>query len=69
MVASPKMPEVRYPDPPPPAPERSDAQTQALAASQRELAQRRFGRANTVLNNSNGETSAAIRLLGGAART
>lgn len=71
MVGKPSMPEVRYPDPVPPAPERSSAQTQALADMQRSQFFRRGGRATTMLTGGTGTEggSSAIRFLGGAART
>lgn len=65
------MPEIRYPDPLPPAPDRSDAQTQALAEQQRSQFFRRGGRAATMLTGGTGTEggSGAIRFLGAAART
>lgn len=67
----PKTPAVVIPDPLPPAPERSDAETENLAEEQR----RRFsgaqgGRASTFLT-AGGTTqgSSAVRFLGGAAAT
>ena len=69
--SKPKKPRVVQPDPLPPPPERSDAETEALADEQR----RRFagasgGRASTFL--TSGGTSAgssAVRFLGGASAT
>lgn len=71
MVSTPKMPEVRYPDLLPPPPERSDAQTQALAEAQRSRFFRGGGRATTMLTGGSGTEggTGAIRFLGGAART
>lgn len=71
MVSRPKMPEVRYPDPLPPPPERSGSETQALAEQQRSQFFRRGGRATTMLTGGAGTEgdSGAIRFLGGAART
>lgn len=67
MVSTPKMPEVQYPDPPPPAPERSDAETQSMAAAQREKFFKRRGRASTMLTGGTGTDGgmSAARYLGG----
>lgn len=62
---------VPLPAPLPPAPERSDVQTQQLADQQRKrFAGAGGGRVSTYLT-SGGTTSgsAAVRFLGGAART
>lgn len=67
-----KTPEVRQPDPLPPVPERSDAETAALAEDQRRRAAGRTqGRAATWLSGGNsGQTaSSAVRYLGASART
>lgn len=68
MVSKPSMPEPRLPDPLPPPPERSDAETEALAEQQRSQFARRGGRAATILTGGLGteQGSAAVRLLGGA---
>lgn len=67
----PSVPEVRYPDPLPPAPERTDAETAALAEEQRARFASRRGRASTMLTGGGGVDggSAAVQFLGGAART
>lgn len=61
------QPAVRYPDPLPPPPERSDAETAALAEQQREGARSRRGRAATLLTSGQGadEGFRASRFLGG----
>ena len=68
---SPKPATQPLPKPLPPAPERSDVQTEQLAAEQRKrFAGASGGRASTFL--TSGGTSAgssAVRFLGGAART
>ena len=71
MVSRNSTPEVRYPDPPPPVPERSDTETQTLAEEQRKRFFGRSGRASTMLTGGSGvdEGSAAVRFLGGAAKT
>lgn len=71
LFSTPKMPEVRTPDPLPPAPTRSAEDTSALAASQRESFFRRGGRASTMLTGGAGTGGgvSVIRFLGGAART
>ena len=71
MVSKPKMPEVRYPDPLPPPPERSDVETSALAEQQRARFGRNNGRAMTMLTGGGGveSGSSAMRYLGGAAKT
>lgn len=69
--AKPKAAPVVMPDPLPPAPERSDAQTQQLADEQRKkFAGSSAGRAATFLTQG-GTTAAssAVRFLGGAAST
>lgn len=70
MVSTPKAPAVRYPDPLPPTPERTDAETAALADEQRGQFARR-GRAATMLTGGAGTEggTSAVRFLGGAART
>lgn len=67
-----KQPEVRYPDPLPPPPERSDAQTQQLVQEQRSKYSRK-GRAATMLMGSGAGSAApgatashALRMLSGA---
>ena len=45
MVSKPKMPDVKYPDPLPPPPERTDAETAGLAEEQRRKFFGRGGRA------------------------
>lgn len=69
--SKPKAAPIIMPDPLPPAPERSDAETQALADEQRKrFAGSSAGRAATFL--TQGGTSAAssaVRFLGGAAAT
>jgi hypothetical protein len=71
MAGRTSQPQVRYPDPLPPPPERSDAQTQELAAEQRAALFRRGGRASTILTGGQGVDggSTAARFLGSAART
>lgn len=71
MVGRPKVPEPRYPDPLPPAPERSDAETASLAEDQRSRFFLRGGRAASMLTGGTGAESGtgAARFLGGAART
>lgn len=71
LFSSPKMPEVKTPDPLPPAPERSAEVTSALAAEQRSRFFRRGGRAGTMLTGGSGAGggTSAISFLGGAART
>lgn len=66
-----KTPAVRYPDPLPAPPERSSADTAALAGEQRSRFFRQGGRATTMLTGGSGAGSgaSAIRFLGGAART
>ena len=65
-MSKPKMPKVQYPDPPPPAPERNDEATAALAEAQRSGFFRKGGRASTFLGGSTGgQTSSAMRVLGG----
>lgn len=66
MGGRPKMPAVRYPDPAPPAPERSDSQTAALADQQRAMFFRRGGRAATFLGagGTSQPVSSAMRFLG-----
>lgn len=66
MVSKPKVPEVRYPDPPPPVPERSSADTAALADAQRREMFTKGGRAMTMLTGGQGTGggSGAIRFLG-----
>lgn len=68
-MSRPKMPAVRYPDPPPPAPERSDSETSALAEQQRQSFFRRGGRAATFLGATGASqpTFSAIRFLGAGA--
>jgi len=68
MVGRPKMPAVQYPDPPPPAPERSTGETADLAAEQRRMFFKRGGRASTFLGASGGgqPASVALRFLGAA---
>lgn len=69
MVGRPKVPEVRYPDPLPPPPSRSDAEDAALQDEQRTSFARK-GRAATFLSGgTRDEASAAVRFLGDAART
>lgn len=65
-MSRPKMPAVRYPDPPPPAPERSDSETAALVEAQRGKFFKRGGRAMTFLGNAGGQQpqSLAMRFLG-----
>lgn len=65
------MPEVKTPDPLPPAPVRSAQDTAALAARQREGYFRRAGRQATSLTGGGGTGGgvSAIRFLGGAAQT
>jgi len=65
-----RTPDVRVPEPLPPPPERTDAETAALAEEQRLAAQRR-GRVATMLTGGRGAEggSSAVRFLGGAART
>lgn len=64
MGSRPKTPRVVYPDPPPPAPERNDADTAALAESQRSGFFRRSGRAGTFLNGTGGTAATgAMRFL------
>lgn len=62
-----KPPAVRYPDPAPPPPERTDAETEVLAEEQRSRFGR-GGRASTLLTGGQGTTGAsyAVRTLGGA---
>lgn len=65
-------PQVRMPDPLPPAPERTSTETQNLADEQRRrFAMNQAGRAATMLTGGSGTSgaSAAVRFLGGAART
>lgn len=71
LFSTPKMPEVKTPDPLPPAPVRSAEDTSNLAAQQRESFFRRGGRASTMLTGGAGTGGgvSAIRFLGGAART
>lgn len=71
LFSKPKVPEVKTPDPLPPAPERSSEETAALAEEQRSRFARRAGRASTMLTGGAGADSgsSAIRFLGGAART
>lgn len=71
LFSKPKVPEVRTPDPLPPAPERTAEETAALAEDQRSRFARRSGRAGTMLTGGSGTEggSSAIRFLGGAART
>lgn len=67
----PKVAPVVVPDPLPPAPERTDTETQALADEQRKrFASAGGGRAATFLTGG-GTTagSSAVRFLGGAAAT
>ena len=67
----PKMPEApRVPDALPPAPERTDAETAALAEQQRNRVLRR-GRASTMLTGGAGTDggSSVVSFLGGSART
>ena len=71
LFSKPKMPEVKDPAPLPPPPERSDADTAALAERQRAGFFNRGGRATTMLTGGSGTSgaSSAVRFLGGAART
>lgn len=65
---SPPMP--RMPDPLPPPPERSDAETAALAEEQRKRLNPGQGRASTYLTGGGIDAgSSAVRYLGGSART
>lgn len=66
-----QQPEVRTPDPLPPAPVRSAEDTASLAARQREGFFRRAGRAATTLTGGSGTNGgiSAVRFLGGAAQT
>lgn len=70
-MGSPKPPPVQAVDPLPPPPERSDTETEALAAQQRRRFSRRAGRASTFLTAGRDLTSgsAAVRALGGAGGT
>lgn len=71
VFSKPKAAPVVTPDPLPPAPERSDSQTQELADEQRKkFAGSKGGRASTFLTQG-GTTasSSAVRFLGGAAAT
>lgn len=69
--STPAPPEVKMPDPAPPAPLRTAEDTAALAANQREGFFRRGGRAATSLTGGGGTGGgvSALRFLGGAART
>lgn len=71
LFRTPKQPEVKMPDPLPPAPERSDAQTADLAEAQRRRFASGGGRAMTLLSGGSGVASVmtASRFLGNAART
>ncbi|RTL04983.1 hypothetical protein EKK58_09255 [Candidatus Dependentiae bacterium] len=72
-VFSPAKPkrDVVTPEPLRPAPERSDAETEALAEEQRKrVAGASGGRASTYLTGGGTEAaSSAVRFLGGAAKT
>lgn len=67
---TPKPPKVRMPTPPPPTPERSDPETQALAAAQR-TRYSSTGRAMSMLTGGSGveDVMTASRYLGSATRT
>lgn len=69
--AKPKAAPVVMPEPLPPAPERSSAETQALADEQRKkFAGPKTGRASTFLTQGGTTaTSSAVRFLGGASAT
>lgn len=69
--SKPKAAPVVMPEPLPPAPERSDSQTQALAEEQRKkFAGPTGGRASTFLTAAGTQAgSSAVRFLGGAAAT
>lgn len=74
VFSSPKSapaPVIREPDPLPPPPDRSDAETQNLADEQRSrLLPRRAGRASTFLTPSGvSAPSSAVRFLGSGAST
>lgn len=72
LFSRPKTPEVRAPQPLPPAPERTSEEVQDLAAQQREELLKRRGRASTWLTGGSGASTPSIssqRYLGGAART
>lgn len=71
LFSTPKMPEVKTPDPAPPPPTRSAEDTSALAAEQRARFFQRGGRGATSLTGGTGTGGgvSAIRFLGGAART
>lgn len=72
MVMRSSSPAVRYPDPLPPAPERSGGETQALAEGQRSSFFRRSGgRAMTMLTGGRGTEGGmgVAKFLGEAART
>lgn len=71
MASKPKIPEVRFPDPLPPPPERSDVDTSALAEQQRTRFARNKGRARTLLTGGGGveSGSSALRYLGGTTKT
>lgn len=58
MVSKPSIPEVRYPDPLPPPPERSEVETEALKEDQRRRGPRQ-GRAATLLTGGLGSDSPA----------
>lgn len=67
-----QAPEVKMPDPVPPAPERTSQETASLAEEQRrKFASTRSGRARTILTGGMGGGGgvSALRFLGGAART
>lgn len=71
LFSKPKTPTVVTPEPPPPAPERSNDETATLAAEQRAKFNKRGGRGFTMLTGGQGAGSgmSAMRFLGGAART
>lgn len=71
LFSKPKVPEVTPAPTPDPPPERSAAETSALAEEQRKRFSGQSGRAMTMLTGGTGTEggSAAVRFLGGAART
>lgn len=71
MPSAPAAPAVKLPEPLPPPPERSAADTSALATRQRSEFFRRGGRASTMLTGGLGADGgvSAVRFLGTAART
>ena len=68
--AKPKVTPVVKPDPLPPAPERTDTETQVLADEQRKRYASGGGRASTFLSGGGvSQGSSAVRFLGGASAT